>query len=186
MGFSSYDDCGVELAVDLVNSYGVVSGKEELVDEEALRGFLDERRVTRSGAVSRRDLREVRRLRSRLRDVFTAGDERVAVDVINDLLARSGALPQLVDHGEEPWHLHYHSSKGPLSAHLAAETAMALALMIRDYGYDRFQQCEHGTCRDVFIDVSRNRSRRYCSPKVCGNRASVAAYRDRQRSTATR
>ncbi|MDQ3772031.1 MAG: CGNR zinc finger domain-containing protein [Actinomycetota bacterium] len=186
MGFSSYDDCGVELAVDLVNSYGVVSGKEDLVDENALGRFLDDRRVTRLGSVSKRDLRGVRRLRSRLRDVFTAGDERVAVDIINELLVRSGALPQLVDHVGEPWHLHYHSSKAPLASHLEAEAAMALALMVRDFGYDRFQLCEHGACRDVFIDVSRNRSRRYCSPKVCGNRASVAAYRDRQRSAATR
>ena len=36
-------------------------------------------------------------------------------------------------------------------------------------------------CADVVLDLSRNRSRRYCST-TCGNREAVAAYRARQRS----
>jgi predicted RNA-binding Zn ribbon-like protein len=34
----------------------------------------------------------------------------------------------------------------------------------------------------VFVDLSRNRSRRYCDSRTCGNRLHVAAYRARQRT----
>ena len=39
--------------------------------------------------------------------------------------------------------------------------------------------CADDTCRGVVVDLSRNRSRRFCST-TCGNRNAVAAYRARQ------
>ena len=41
-------------------------------------------------------------------------------------------------------------------------------------------RCASPTCRDVFVDLSRNRSRRYCDSRTCGNRLHVAAYRARR------
>ena len=40
--------------------------------------------------------------------------------------------------------------------------------------------CAVDDCEGVVLDLSRNRSRRFCST-ACGNRAAVAAYRARQR-----
>ena len=40
--------------------------------------------------------------------------------------------------------------------------------------------CASPTCREVFLDLSRNRSRRYCDSRTCGNRLHVAAYRARK------
>ena len=40
--------------------------------------------------------------------------------------------------------------------------------------------CASPTCRDAFLDESRNRSRRYCDSRTCGNRLHVAAYRARK------
>ncbi|MEO7071362.1 MAG: CGNR zinc finger domain-containing protein, partial [Nostocoides sp.] len=34
-------------------------------------------------------------------------------------------------------------------------------------------------CDDVFVDLSRNRSKRFCDA-ICGNRENVAAYRARR------
>ena len=44
---------------------------------------------------------------------------------------------------------------------------------------DRLRVCASETCTDVLVDLSKNRSRRFCEAS-CGNRASVAAYRARQ------
>ena len=56
------------------------------------------------------------------------------------------------------------------------------AVVIGDGGFDRLRLCARDDCDDVFVDASRNRSRRFCDPATCGNRAHVAAYRARQRS----
>ena len=37
------------------------------------------------------------------------------------------------------------------------------------------------SCTLIFVDTTKNHRRAWCSTKTCGNRAKVAAYRDRQR-----
>jgi predicted RNA-binding Zn ribbon-like protein len=43
------------------------------------------------------------------------------------------------------------------------------------------KRCADDTCGWVFWDVSRNNSRRWCTMRVCGNRAKARAYAARQR-----
>lgn len=45
---------------------------------------------------------------------------------------------------------------------------------------DRVRECSGDECGWLFIDASRNRSRRWCDMKVCGNRAKVNRYHKRQ------
>jgi predicted RNA-binding Zn ribbon-like protein len=56
---------------------------------------------------------------------------------------------------------------------------MALVDVIRSDEMARLRVCEAADCEDVVIDLSKNRSRRYCDGG-CGNRAHVAAYRARK------
>jgi predicted RNA-binding Zn ribbon-like protein len=51
--------------------------------------------------------------------------------------------------------------------------------VIRVGQLDRLRTCESTTCDNVLVDLSKNRSRRYCDAG-CGNRANVAAYRARK------
>jgi predicted RNA-binding Zn ribbon-like protein len=184
--FAHYLDAPVALAVDLVNSHSPVSGREDLADPDQLASFLEGHQVSWDGRASARDLEQVRQVRARLRKVFEAPDHGTAAGLLNRLLTSSGANPQLTDHDGNPWHLHYTPPRTPLGAWLAADAAMALAVVIVEGGFDRLRVCEAERCRDVFVDRSRNRSRRYCSPEICGNRASVAAYRARQRAARPR
>jgi predicted RNA-binding Zn ribbon-like protein len=48
-----------------------------------------------------------------------------------------------------------------------------------DGSWERLKACPWDTCRWAFYDHSKNRSGRWCSMEVCGNRAKVAAYRKR-------
>jgi predicted RNA-binding Zn ribbon-like protein len=57
---------------------------------------------------------------------------------------------------------------------------MALLEAIQEHGWRRFGICEARPCRNVYVDRSRNRSRRYCSA-ACANRAAQAAHRARAR-----
>jgi len=45
----------------------------------------------------------------------------------------------------------------------------------------RLRRCQNEGCRWAFVDASRNGSRRWCDPEICGNVAKVRAYRQRQR-----
>ncbi|MGI8518963.1 MAG: CGNR zinc finger domain-containing protein [Acidimicrobiia bacterium] len=56
---------------------------------------------------------------------------------------------------------------------------MGLAELVVHYETDRFGVCSADDCRDVFIDVSRNHSRKHCSAR-CTNREDVRSFRRRQ------
>lgn len=180
--FGHYMECSVDLAVGLVNTEDPVSGADTLTSVEALSALLVTHTVSSPGRPTAHDLEEVRALRGTLRRAFTAPDETATAKILNEVLAGSGAKPVLTDH-DGPWHLHYAPTGSPIAPRLAAEAAMALAVIIAQGDYARLQVCDADDCVDVFVDQSRNRSRRYCSPSACGNRASVAAFRARQRST---
>jgi len=169
----------LSLAVDLVNSRA--NGAELLPDLTALRALLDEHDVSGSRALSAEDLEEVHALRLRLRAVWTARDMRTAAAVVNGLVAEAGALPQLTDHDGHDWHLHWTAPSARVGSRLAADAGMGLAEVLREDGAARLRACEAPDCEAVFVDLSRNRSRRYCDTGNCGNRLHVAAYRARLR-----
>lgn len=180
MDFEHYTDCSVVLATDLVNTLSLPSGRDTLTDAAALQRFLADHEVSFGGTVSQEDVVRVRALRSRLREVFLAGDADTVAARLNTLLADAGALPQLTNHDGQRWHFHFRPNDGSLEQWLAAETAMGLATVFRDHGIARLATCAAPDCDDAFVDTSRNRSRRYCDAATCGNRAHVAAYRQRR------
>jgi len=182
VNFDSYTDCGVEVAVDLVNTSSREDG-ELLPDVPALRAFLERHDWSAISRLSAEDVRAVHALRPRLRAVFDADDERAAA-LLNELLVESRAMPQLSNHDGEPWHLHYTSRDAPVAQRLTAEAAMGLAAVLRVGGAERMSACADDRCGDVFVDASRNRSRRFCS-ETCANRNNVAAHRARRRAAAT-
>ena len=184
--FNGYAKDAVTLAVDLVNTFNAHREVEHLTDTGALEVFLRDRHRTHAGRLTRQDVADVRALRARLRAAFEAAEETTAASIVNELLTESRARPQLTDHDGSEWHLHYTASDVPLAQELGAVTAMGLAVVMGDGRWERVHVCEGDRCRDVFVDMSRNRSRRFCSPGVCGNRASVAAYRLRAKAGGAR
>jgi predicted RNA-binding Zn ribbon-like protein len=181
VNFDAYTDLSVVTAVDLVNTRDVDTGADTLTSPPELLRFLRDHRDSYDRQLTVTDVEEVQALRGRLRGVFTSGDIVHVVGVLNALLAESNALPQLTDH-DGVWHLHFTPPESSLVAHMAAEAAMGLASVIRDHGLERLQVCAAVGCSRVFVDTSRNRSRRYCNPEICGNRTNVAAYRARRRA----
>jgi predicted RNA-binding Zn ribbon-like protein len=109
-----------------------------------------------------------------------AGDDAAASAMLNALLAETGAVPQIVAHDGRGPHIHVSRPAAALADRMAAHFAMALAELVVAGESQRVRSCASPTCREVFVDMSRNRSRRYCNSRTCGNRLHVAAYRARR------
>jgi predicted RNA-binding Zn ribbon-like protein len=172
---------GIQETVDLVNSDDRRANTDLLATIEDLDAYLARHGVTGRRTRDRTELEAMRRLRSTLREVFEradAGDATRVVDALNDLLARSNASPRLVQHDDQPLHLHFTPADATLERRLGAELATSLAIVVRDGGIRRLRICDAPDCASVLIDVSKNRSRRFCDTQ-CGNRQNVAAYRRR-------
>lgn len=117
---------------------------------------------------------ELRRLRAELAAVFDRADEAAQVAaLLNALLVRYPVRPQLSDHDGQRWHLHLADDRG-------AAAVMGLASVVAELGAERLGRCLERQCSRAFLDLSSNRSRRYCSAR-CASRANVAAYRARRR-----
>ena len=120
----------------------------------------------------------VRAILPLLRDLLTADRDRAA-GVVNEMLFQAKALPQLERHDGYDWHLHAIAPDRPLADRIIVETAMAMIDVIRADELSRLGVCADDDCEGLVLDLSRNRSRRFCST-ACGNRNAVAAYRARQ------
>src|SRR3712207_9041373 len=77
-------------------------------------------------------------------------------------------------------HLHYARPDAPLLEQLTTTVAMGLSQVVVQHGWQRIGVCSAEGCDDVYVDTSRNASRRYCS-NTCASRSTVAAYRARQK-----
>jgi predicted RNA-binding Zn ribbon-like protein len=149
---------------------------------EELDAFLSEWGYTGSRRRDAAELAAVQRLRPRLRRIWLE-DEDGAVAIVNELLHESQALPQLVKHDEWAYHLHATRPEQPLADRMSVEAAMAFVDVIRTGELERLRICAADDCEDVLVDLSKNRSRRFCD-SGCGNRAAVNAYRARRATRA--
>ncbi|HEX2175303.1 MAG TPA: CGNR zinc finger domain-containing protein [Nocardioidaceae bacterium] len=177
MRFAYDTEQALQSAVVLVNS---AEPPDALTTIEELDDF-----YTRFGYTGRRDrtrteLDAVRATRPRLRTLLTA-DRDEAVELVNAMLAEAQAVPRLVRHDEYDWHVHAIDYQRPLAVRIMVETAMAMIDVIRADEMSRLSVCTDDACDGVVLDLSRNRSKRFCSV-TCGNRNAVAAYRQRQRT----
>lgn len=165
----------LQAAVALVNSAEEPESLATVDDLEDL--------FTRFGYTGRHDadeaeLEEVRGVRPRLRALLVADRDR-AVQLLNAMLAEAQAVPRLVRHDGLDWHIHAVADDRPLAERILVETAMAMIDVVRADEMSRLDVCADPDCEGVVLDLSRNRSRRFCST-ACGNRNAVAAYRARR------
>ena len=174
MVFTHDTEGALTSAVALVNSG---EDPDTLTTTGQLSAFFVEQGYTGRFDGDEAELEAVRNLRPSLRRLLTS-DRDSAVELVNTILSDARALPRLVRHGEMDWHLHAVSDDRPLADRIAVETAMAMIDVIRADELSRLDICA-ADCDGIVLDLSRNRSRKFCST-ACGNREAVAAYRTRK------
>lgn len=184
MNYGNYRDQSVALSLALVNSRPVVGRwPEELSDLESLRRWLSHDGLDElvRDDLTEKDLAELRDVRDRLVPFFLAEDDAAAAEVLNRLVAETGAEPRVTNH-DGGWHVHYGSpAKSSWARHMGAIAALGLTTILCEAGRDRLGTCADDDCDSFFVDASKNVSRRFCSDR-CATRSGVAAYRARARS----
>lgn len=177
MVFAHDTEVALTAAAALVNTHS--TDGDALADLDALDAFVLDQGITGARAGDQAELEAVRALRPRLRRLWDLELDPL-VDEVNAMLRAGGALPQLLAHDGWSYHLHATPAEAPLADRMAVEAAMALVDVVRQDELERLQVCAADDCGDVLVDLSKNRSRRYCSTS-CANRVNVAAFRARRR-----
>ncbi|HEX6421577.1 MAG TPA: CGNR zinc finger domain-containing protein [Acidimicrobiales bacterium] len=184
MDFDAY----AELGVALVSSQPDDRHPDDLLaTTDGLRAFLAPWpwMAERAGDRDRVPLVALRGALRRVFDDAAAGRSADMVGALNDLLAEHRPRPSISGHDDTDWHLHIVPTDIPVAEEYAAGAVMGLTMAFLDLGPDRFGACADDRCGGVFLDTSRNRSRRYCSER-CATRANVAALRSRRRAALAR
>ena len=152
---------GPELLVEFLNTLDEECRTDELGDDAAAAAWFAARGLATAG--------------------LRAADARAVRDALR--AAADGGTPPAEDLVRVPLHAAPGdagltlASDHPLGAFVAAAVRLSL-----EGRWDRIKLCDMDTCRYAFYDGSRNRSGRWCSMAVCGNRAKTRAFRERRRS----
>ena len=167
-----------ELLIDFVNTARFDPEREDLATPAALVAWLDEHGLRPGPRATAAEYDEARRVREAIRDLLLAHNEvetdvDAASAVLDRAARRAGLAVRFADGtaGVEP------EAGGVPGAigRILAEVSAAMA----DGTWERLKACRADDCRYAFLDTAKNRSRAWCSMQSCGNRAKVAAYRER-------
>ena len=187
MNFNSHTDTVVGVAVALVNAtvpgcrrgrpFTPATGAKLAA---AVNAALSQggRRATRLSAAQAGSLADAAVALRRVFEKAAGDDMDAAARIVNTMLDELGPTPYLDRHDGEPWHLHYRSRHRDLPHSWAASCTLALATVLGGEHADRLGVCSAPQCDRVYVDVSRNGTRRFCST-ACQNRVKAAAHRAR-------
>jgi predicted RNA-binding Zn ribbon-like protein len=170
----------LEAMVDLVNALADAGAGGDPADLRALLGEHGFVRATDSPAAS---LSRIEQRLSELSDrLRTLADDDTDPSWINAALGDLDISPSIVAHDGSGLHIHWTPPSAPFDDQVVADILMALAQEICDHGTERFGRCAAVDCDHVFYDVTRNRSRRFCSDPRCASRTHTADHRARRRA----
>ena len=149
----------------------------EALRAQALPGELD------SVAEQARDLREwFRKFVREQKGRSLAAADLKRLERLNRLLEKDEKFQQLVKADGTAQGLELRTMRRWRSpGSLLFPIAEALATCISDEDFSYVKACEGATCTLLFADHTRGHARRWCSMALCGNRAKVAAHRQRQK-----
>jgi predicted RNA-binding Zn ribbon-like protein len=170
----------LQAAVDLVNT---ASEPDTLVESADLRGWARTHAYLARSVGTADELAAMRAVRTPLRELLSASRDDAAA-LVNGILRDLDVHPQVVRHDAEDWHVHLVGPDAPLPQWVLGDTAWAMIDLIREDELSRIAVCADATCDGLVLDLSRNRSRKFCSTR-CANRNATAAFRSRQRAAAS-
>jgi len=172
----------VQAFANTVASEGVLHW-EAFADPDALRSWLVSWGLLAEGEpVAEADVVRAKEVREALRALLAAnnggGVDPAAVEALNRAAERAMLGVRFGADGRAA----LESGAGGVDGAIGKVLAAAHAGM-EEGTWGRLKSCANGGCAWAFYDRSRNRSGRWCSMEVCGNRTKTRAYRRRKVQT---
>lgn len=159
-----------------VNSIDLENEREWLSSPEAFAAWLEDVGLPLDGEPSDDELRRALDLREALRDLLHANNGEPpapeSIAIVNDV-ARSAGVVVGLDRAAQ---VQLEASASGVDGALGAIVAVCFSAML-DGSWSRLKACRN--CHWAFHDFSRNRSARWCSMTLCGNRLKTRSYRRR-------
>ncbi len=181
VNMNAYEERMAQAVEDLINTFDTfLEQPEHLRTPHDLDEFLRQRGIDAADATER-DLAAVKALRETLRALWTSDDLSALQDGLNRLIAGQDLRVEYAVHDGILETRLRAAAGAPLADQLAAAAAVGLSWAIRTHGPDRMRACSAAPCKDVFIDTSKNATRRFCSER-CANRFNVAQHRARRQN----
>jgi predicted RNA-binding Zn ribbon-like protein len=165
-------------ALDFATQAGVLSRTEaRRLSEQALGHPADAARALRRLIDARETIFAILEAVAQSRPVLPA-----RLQSLNALIADAGARRHLARaHGRFEWGW-LPNARRDLGLPLWA-SAWSAAELLASADLNRLRRCEGSGCAWLFMDTSRNGSRRWCDMSVCGNRAKARRHRSRATRT---
>lgn len=177
IGLRDYLD-GAALVTDLVLTVPGLRLGDRMTSPQELDAFLDSHHLEHAPA-GETELAGARALRDELVALFDLADE---AEVIAGAAAILGACPHRLFAGPQhatakhgDWRLAATGTSCVDQMRLVA--GAGLLAVIHALGADRLRRCSSDQCIGMFVDTSNTGRRRFCIPRICGNRVNVARYR---------
>jgi predicted RNA-binding Zn ribbon-like protein len=178
---NTYTNASVSLPEALINTFDTFLEQPEHLQTPAdLHAFLEKHHIPLAKLPTEAELSAVRELRETLRTIWNAETLTEATERLNLLLTAIHATPQVTQEEENTITLTFQANpQTPLLERLTLAATLDIVTLLQCHGHPRLRHCAAAPCRDVFVDTSRNRTRRFCSDR-CANRYNVAAFRERR------
>jgi predicted RNA-binding Zn ribbon-like protein len=167
----------LELVRLFVNTVDLEDGDEELSTPDALAAWLDAHGLG-AGPAGVADLDRARRLREAFRGLLLENNGVEARTESAAALTETAGRAQLVLRFEPDGAARLEPAAAGIDGSLGRLVAIVAAAMA-DGTWSRLKACQADRCGWAFYDHARNRSRRWCSMAVCGNRTKARSYRRR-------
>ncbi|MFC5405891.1 CGNR zinc finger domain-containing protein [Cohnella soli] len=158
---------------------------DKLDDEAWLREWFASERLNPERLPNGKEMASLKRLREllqRMAEVFAGGHfpSDADVDGLNAVMVESPVIRQLTSNGNG-YKLVYTAAVREWRS-IEAIIAASFAETMAEGDPSRIRICDNPNCRWVYHDDTRNRSKRYCDDKLCGNLMKVRRFRARQKA----
>jgi predicted RNA-binding Zn ribbon-like protein len=164
-----------------VNTRNLMRGYDLLESPERATSWLEESGYGPPGNLEEAELARLRELREGLRNILLCHNLG-ASSVTSEPRLRFGDLVGATTLG-----VSFDSSGRPcLTSSSAGMEGIVQDLLIAAVGagyegtWQRLKACANEECRWIFYDASKNRSGSWCIMEICGSRAKMRSYRERQ------
>jgi predicted RNA-binding Zn ribbon-like protein len=168
----------IALVEDFVNTLDLEDGSDAIDSPRALRAWTRQRMNVRVHTLDEDGWSEAIRVREALREVLAShSSERLDRKVLRTL-NRAGAAARVGVRWEDDGAASFAATDAGVGGVLGPILA-AIVTAQGDGTWDRLKVCPADDCRAAFYDHSKNRSGKWCTMRVCGNRAKTRTYRER-------